>query len=636
MSSPRLWSPAFALAVLVTLTAAGGRAAAQGKAPVIKDKWLGEQALAALKEAGGKREYEALAGKVDAVILARLLCGLADDFEALNDLVYVRRGCKYLPMAERVGPGATAGAAPNEAGIKFAAWLTQQRALARPLFRALADVKDAPAALARLHELTAADEKAVLAYPDLAIAFATSIPARHERPQPKPAGLVESFQWFANPSFKIRNDLKKLPYELLRFIADTRLSAAERKWAAGRYGRAANPHAAYFDIQYDIDHLMRGKAKKIDAADYSLPNLAALGGVCFDQAYYASEICKALGIPAVVVFGRGGSGVPHSWFAHFSYSGGKAQWDARCGRYQQHLYLSGLVRDPASEEKIPDSVLSLLGVSLYIPAVARESADAAVECARLVEQAVKEKRPAEVAALKPWVDEYVKRASPDEKALKAATGWIAARRTLDGLLVEDLLGGALGYNLAHGPAWDYIVELRSADALTVARTGRFLDLLISRTAKAYPDYSFTQLMRIVPTLPDFAVRENVYNKMLEIYSSRADLQGRTLIALGDELRDGKQRDRALKAYEQAAQKCMVLAEIVVKAAGKVEELYLENNQRDQAINYYRRLFLGSKRDPEAGIFRNQTAHYQLGSRLAALLNAAGRAAEAKGILKQIE
>jgi tetratricopeptide (TPR) repeat protein len=563
---------------------------------------------------------------------------LADDFEALTEMVFVRRAFQYLPLAERVGPaGSGAAAGPTEPGRKFTAWLLEHREIARPFFRSLGDVKDRPAAMAKLHELFLAEESLVLGFPDLAIAFATAVPAKHLRDQPNAATLVESFKWYAAPSFKPRYDMKKMPYELLRYIADTRVSLAERKWAVARYARSPTPQMAYFDIQYDTEHLFRGTPKKNDAKDYSLPNLAGLGGVCFDQAYYASEVCKALGIPAVVVFGRGGSGVPHSWFAHFSYNQGKPQWDARCGRYQGHLFLSGLVRDPALEDKIPDSVLSLLGVSMYVPLAARENADAAVALARLVEQSVKEKRTVDPAAvLKPWVDDYVARSSPDEKTLKTNTGWIQPRRAIEPVLMEDLIGGAIGYNLAHAPAWDYIVELRTADALPIPRTGRFLDLLISKTAKAYPDYSFTQLMRIIPTLAEFSVREGVYAKMMDIYSARADLQGRTLLALGDDLRDQKADDRALKVYEQAAQKCAALAEIVTKAAAKVEEIHMENNQRDAAINYYRRLFNNAKKDKDAGIFRNQTVHYQLGSRLAALLTAAGRASEAKTILRQIE
>jgi hypothetical protein len=62
---------------------------------------------------------------------------------------------------------------------------------------------------------------------------------------------------------------------------------------------------------------------------------------------------------------------------------------------------------------------------------------------------------------------------------------------------------------------------------------------------------------------------------------------------------------------------------------------VEAGRRDEAIAMYRRLFAKTRREKLAPIFQAQTSHYQLGSRLAALLEASGQGAAARQILAQI-
>jgi tetratricopeptide (TPR) repeat protein len=200
--------------------------------------------------------------------------------------------------------------------------------------------------------------------------------------------------------------------------------------------------------------------------------------------------------------------------------------------------------------------------------------------------------------------------------------------------VEDLIALAIQRNLAHAPAWDLIVELRKKDRLHVDRLDRFFDVLLSKTASKYPDFMYLTVMRTVPTIADADRRERIYKRVMEVYlpaaggqdgGKRPDLYGRVLIAVGDDYRGQGRKDAALQAYRQAATKCAQVAEIVVQAAQRAEDVYNEAKRPDLAIELYRQLFNSVKKDDGAGIFRNQTSHYQLGQRLAALLKAAGQA-----------
>jgi len=430
-----------------------------------------------------------------------------------------------------------------------------------------------------------------------------------------------------------------LPYELLQYLADTRAGIADRRWAAETY-RRKNPERSYFDVRYDDAHFQTGRAKRIDSVPYSLPNLARLGGVCLDQAYFAAEVCKAVGIPAAIVHGRGGAGVEHAWCAHCRVtpaSAGplRATWRSRTGRYQEHLYFVGTVRDPADGRTIFDSELMLLGSAVRLPLRRREEADAATTLARLVDAHRGRGADVDLTALRGLAETYRSRLAGKGGAPDLRVHWIAARRKIDLTLLEDLLSIAIERNLAHRAAWRFLVELREADRIPAEDLNGFFKVLIDRTADRYPEYSCLMVMQIAQTLPAPAEREKVYERAITVYGKRPDLRGRLPIALGDDLRRRGQKDRALETYQEAANQGVRLAEVVVSAAGRAEKILLETDRRDLAIRMYRRLFARTERLRIADAFRSQTSHYQLGSRLAELLTAAGRKDDARRVLSRL-
>lgn len=588
------------------------------------DGWLSETMLAELERFSASGEYRALGDRTVEAILARLACGQTQRLTTLNDLVYVLRACRYLPLAEET-PG----------GRKFAKWLVSQRPIARRMFRALAETPSPQRPMERLHELIAANEKTVLAYPDLAVAFATAQPMRLYRKLESPASMLETFAWYTHRKLRFRYDLKKMPYELSRYLANSRLSLKERQWAMAAYSRHKNPARSYFDLRYDYAHFRLGQPKKNAKLPYTLPVLRQAGGVCLDQAYYASEVCKSIGIPAAIVTGAGASGLGHAWVACLKVApGGKsAVWDVQTGRYRAHRYYSGSAASAVTGRQMHDSEFTLVGAAAQLPLIRREEADAAVLLARLVDLAGRTSVEVKPAALKKLAATYNEQRA--KGAPEADTDWIKPVRKLDLELVEDLIGEAIKRNLAHRPAWELIIELRKNDRLPVDHLGRFFDVLVTRTAKEYPEYSCLMAMRIVPTIPTPSRRENVYRRALTLYGWRPDLQGRLLIALGDDYRQQDKKDKALTAYGEAASKSLKVPEVALKATGRAEELLLAANRRDMAIQMYSKLFAKTKREKVASVFREQTSHYRLGKRLVDLLEDAGRTDDARSIRAKI-
>jgi len=567
------------------LAATGPARPAPAPAGGFDDGWVGRMALIRLEEFAATGEYGALAERLHSAILARLACGHLDELGALTDMVHALRAAALLPKAAESG-----------GGQESVRWLVGHREICETLLRAMGDVPDRHASLEAFRELVRADEKAVLAYPDLAVAFATSQPMRHYRKQPDACTMVEAFRWYTRPTKPMRFDLKKMPYELARYLATSRLSLPERRWAAKHYGDKRRPVRAYFDLKYDDDATELGKPKKIADKPYTLPNLRKVGGVCIEQAYYAAEICRSLGIPAAITHGAASWGGLHAWTACLRVGGRRAWWDAATGRYEAHRYYTGTVTDPASGRRMADAELTLLGAAAQLPRRRRREADAAVILAKMVD-ALRDKDPtatADLALLRRWARDYDNRPPEGVQRRPASVGWLVEKRKLDGAMVEDLLAEAIERNLAFRGAWELVVKLRTEGRLPAEHLDRFFETLVTRTARDYPDYSCSLAMRIVPTIADPGKREKVYRRALSIYGKRPDLRGWILISHGDDCAKRGETDKALKAYE-AALKNVALAEVMLAASERAEKALRKAGRTRSAATMYARLIEKARR-----------------------------------------
>ena len=591
----------------------------------VRDAWLAEVLQHKLAKAITDGGYEKLGRQTEQAILARLRCGQLDKPEALTEMVFVLRGSRYLPLAER-----SAGQDQKKGGKELAKWLLEHKGVSRLLFRALGDVRNEGEALARLAELVEAEEKQVLAWPQLAVAFATSVP--HSRtPEKLQATTLSSFRYYTG-NLRFRYNVKTMPYEISRYLADTRLSIAERKWALRNYYRHSSPVKAFFDVKYDWDHYRKGTPKRISRLPYLLPNLRKAGGVCDDQAYYAAEVCKSLGVPAAWVGGRGAGGGGHAWTACLKSPGKRAVWDSSTGRYKEHLYYVGRVREAATGRRIKDCVLMLTALAAQLPLKQREQADALTVLAHLVDKAIRDKRQVDLSIISKLAEIHDSALAKGAKP-KANIKWVKAVGAIDISLVEELLAGVFKKNLVHTGAWELVLDMCKSERLSTKQMVRFMDVLAKRTAKTHPDYSYDLIMRMAPTVKDPAERRKLYSRIMAVYSRRGDLQGRVLVAIGDDYRDQGKKSSAMKAYDTAAGLCSNLAAVVILAARRAEDLYVDAGKTDSAIKMYARLLNRAVKVKTA--FPSQTARYQLGMRLAELLERSGNSASARRIRAQI-
>jgi hypothetical protein len=288
----------------------------------------------------------------------------------------------------RVGPGSRQPETP-EAPVGM--WLDEPvriRVLGDPVFSeeyfSLESALDfRPEVYRVLNELYAASPQDFGAYASLATAIAlvydTSPPSRWPHWQVKIEALPrrlpdarETFEYFIalDRSGKSLHSLAKLEAAELRFLVDLTLPEAERAWAREKVKTPlARLDTTYSDVHYRQDRIATN-AYIWPGENYTLEEILREGGICVDQAYFATQAGKARGVPTLLFSGAGLDG-RHAWFG---YLGTGRRWRMNAGRHEGQRYVVGKVIDPLSWTDISDHELAFLSEGFRREKSAREAA----------------------------------------------------------------------------------------------------------------------------------------------------------------------------------------------------------------------------------------------------------------------
>lgn len=181
---------------------------------------------------------------------------------------------------------------------------------------------------------------------------ARSLPRRLANP-------AEPFDWL------IREDalghtfqrLSRLRADELKYVVDFAAPVQELQWSV------ANVHFPldqieqdYFMVHYRMDRFSNQAAMTWNTGPYTLPAILAQGGICVDQAYFATEAGKARGVPTLLFAGQGQDG-RHAWFGYLD---GAGQWKLDAGRYAEQRLVTGVALDPQTWQPISDHELQFL------------------------------------------------------------------------------------------------------------------------------------------------------------------------------------------------------------------------------------------------------------------------------------
>lgn len=260
------------------------------------------------------------------------------------------------PLAARLSP-------------ELQAWLVGHAAFSTEFFSLLSPVDYLPQVFALLDEVHRADPEHFASYASLALAIALV----YDLPPPPnwPHGQVgagalprrwpyarEAFAWWVreDQAGRTYQRLNQLGAEELKFVVDTVAPFAELEWSQQMvsYPLSRLP-LAYSMIRYRTD---RAQSQRLvwSGSTYRLYDILREGGICVDQAYFATEAGKARGVPTLLFLGAGLDG-RHAWFGYLD---GEKKWQLDAGRYAEQRFITGQAYDPQTWRRLTDHEVQFL------------------------------------------------------------------------------------------------------------------------------------------------------------------------------------------------------------------------------------------------------------------------------------
>lgn len=329
-------------------------------------------------------------------------------------------------------------------------------------------------------------------------ALAAAICVVHDRPlqrsinenQTSAPDPVEIFDYYSGNESSMLFGIRNVPAELLIYVVDTTASLDDMRWALGKYPRESKVGLLFFQIQYDYQVFSKGRVKKVTASgNYTLPNILKYGGVCADQAYFATAVGKAIGVPTAYTTGNSAV-VRHAWVGFLYAQGRDTAWNFDFGRYQEYRGIKGTVQDPQTRQHMPDAFLALISELISTKTRERQLAVALTDAAQLLislektgaELSAPELPPALSAASQPGV---AGRGLPRPPTVPAAL---------------ELLRQALVGNSAYAPAMLAVRNLAQDGKLTPEQKRFWYKAILQLCGKKYPDFAMVILTPMIATV----------------------------------------------------------------------------------------------------------------------------------------
>ena len=251
----------------------------------------------------------------------------------------------------------------------FQSWLLGNAGFSDEFFSVITPQDYLPAVFQILNALHARDPARFSHYASLALAIAVV----HDVPPPphwphaqvlpsalprKLAAPGEAYEWWIREDLAGRtfHRLGKLTADELKFVVDAAAPFDQLTWSQQIADYPlAQLDRAYTMIRYRQDRIANGNPVW-PGPSYALHFILRDGGICADQAYFATETGKARGVPTLLFYGAGKDG-RHAWFGFLDAA---QKWRLDAGRYADQRFVTGLALDPQTWREISDHELKFL------------------------------------------------------------------------------------------------------------------------------------------------------------------------------------------------------------------------------------------------------------------------------------
>ncbi|MGD0390530.1 MAG: hypothetical protein ABSC42_16415 [Tepidisphaeraceae bacterium] len=540
-----------------------------------------QQTVAAVSSDG----LSALAADLDRQAAAALADPTQWDQSKLVTLAACRQFARYFGAIRQLNPEQR----------ETLAWLAAQPNLMPTLMSAVSN-RDPPQRVIDILRLLRGSQAANLDdYPDLATALAVvwdKPPTRqgdHAPPQFDPQRPAQLFAYFTNPRSPLRFDPKSLCWQLETYVVDLQVSDDEIQWATRRYANNYSIGGIYFDVNYDEAAFYSGEDKKIAAHAYTLQNILQYGGVCVEQAYFATGVAKSLGIPACICHSRGGGAgaVAHAWVGLLNRINRQPVWDFDQGRYPEDLYWSAEIFDPQTRQSLTDADVALLAALQSVDRGARQASALLLTLADLL--------------------------PPSQRF--------------------DLCMRQVHLSRGNRPAWVALTDLASKDQLSPAQIDAFSQAVSDFLVRSFPDFACQTLTKSVAAQPNLA-QVAALDRIAQLFPQRPDLKAGVRIRQADLLLKIDQSDQALTALDDVLTNDLNAGPIVFQAMQRVEKvLRAQHDLRRLALVYSRvwpRMPL-----PQRSSYVYTTPYYLVGKHYLTLLESLGDQPDADSVRNRL-
>lgn len=199
---------------------------------------------------------------------------------------------------------------------------------------------------------------------------------------------TELFAFFTDRKRRTVWPIGSLRVNALSFVVDAAASLDDLTWAARRAGRKPDISRMYTSVPFDEQHAKRGAPKRVVKRGIGLQNVASAGGVDAEQAHFAAQLGKAVGVPTALVAAETRAG-RRVWVARWNGPGRSTAWDFEAAQHAAFEGLRGRVRDPRSKQLVAPEDTNARTSFDDVATVDRERAITAMDMARVVVAAVR-------------------------------------------------------------------------------------------------------------------------------------------------------------------------------------------------------------------------------------------------------
>ena len=431
---------------------------------------------------------------------------------------------------------------------------------------------------------------------------------------------IAIFKYYVKYRHLMYFGIRDVPARLLIYVVDDCNSIKDMKWALARYHGDPMVGLLFFSIRYDYSALEPGAVKRVDRAGYNLPDILRYGGICIDQAYFATAVGKAIGVPTAIDEGLS-SVVGHAWVGFLQTRGDVGWWNFNTGRYSEYQGVVGTVKNPMTRRREPDDFMSISAQLIHTTQADRWAAIALTDAARRLLY-LREKHHSLSAVTLPA---YVIGARPKPLA-------DTSRNTL--AFLQRAVDKCRGYS----DEWKTVAAMAGMRMLSLREKEHWSERLMRLCGRQYPDFALAVLTPMINSVKNIPRRVRLWNRVFPWFAdTRFDLAARIRMMQAAAWEKEKKDNLAGQYLMYVINRYTNAGPFVITALEKAAAILKRQGHTNRILMLYEQTWLHIKPPPPDMLaFESESSWYQVGQQLENLLKAHGHRRMARKVSNELQ